>query len=322
MTDRREWRRRIVATLPWLLVAPGLVWALARLFGLEFGARPVQLISFTPYAALASLVPLGVCLGTRRWWPAAVAGLATVALAACVLPRALGGVAAPDGVDLRVMSMNMRVGGADTELIVQLVRTNRVDVLAVQEITPDAQRRLDAAGLSTLLPYHQLSALEGVVGSALYSRFPLTGGATRLNPGEFRQVSATVEVPGARALPVESVHPVPPAEPPRIGAWEAGLRGQTAATPDGPARVLIGDFNATLDHAELRRLIATGYRDAASVVGRGLTPTWPYAGRLRGIAPPVAIDHVLADRRIGVRDFHAYTVPNTDHRAIIATLVL
>jgi endonuclease/exonuclease/phosphatase (EEP) superfamily protein YafD len=312
----------VLTALPWLFVAPGLVWALTRLLGLEYGVRSVQLVSFTPYAALASLVPLAVCLATRRWWPAAVAGLATVALAACVLPRAVGGPTATDGVELRVMSMNMRVGGADTDLIVQLVRTNRVDVLAVQEITPDAQQRLDAVGLSTVLPYHQLSALEGVIGSALYSRYPLTGGTTRLNPGEFRQVAATVEVPGARGLPIESVHPVPPAEPSRIGVWEAGLRGQTAATPDGPARVLVGDFNATLDHAELRRLIATGYRDAASVMGRGLTPTWPYAGRLRAIAPPVAIDHILADRRIGVRDFHAHTVPNTDHRAIIATLVL
>ena len=41
-------------------------------------------------------------------------------------------------------------------------------------------------------------------------------------------------------------------------------------------RLLVGDFNATLDHAALRRLLDTGYRDAASVVGQGMTPTcWP-----------------------------------------------
>src|SRR5262245_49438486 len=103
MTERRDWRRRTVPAPPWPVLAPGLVWALTRLFGLEFGTRPVQLVSFTPYAALASLVPLAVCLATKRWWPAAVAGLATVALAARVLPRSVGGPAGAGGVELRVM---------------------------------------------------------------------------------------------------------------------------------------------------------------------------------------------------------------------------
>jgi hypothetical protein len=38
--------------------------------------------------------------------------------------------------------------------------------------------------------------------------------------------------------------------------------------------------------------------------------------------PKVTIDHVLVDRGIGVRDFDAVTVPLTDHRAIIATVVV
>ena len=91
---------------------------------------------------------------------------------------------------------------------------------------------------------------------------------------------------------------------------------------DGPLRVLVGDFNATLDHVELRRLLATGYRDAASVVGKGLTPTWPYFGPRWAITPKVTIDHVLADRRIGVRSFEAFTIPGTDHRVILAELVI
>jgi len=313
-------RRSHVAAAGWWLLAAGpALWAVVRLFGLERGAPAVQLVAFTPYAAAASVVVLAVALVARRWWPAALVGLAAVALVAGVVPRAVGGDA-PAGVEVRVMSTNMRVGGADATAIVHLVRSHRVDVLAVQEITPDAERRLDAAGLSTLLPYAHRSALEGVIGSALYSRYPLTDGATRRNPGEFRQAAATVRVPGAVAVPVESVHPVPPSEAARLDVWAAGLRGQTPADPDGPPRVLAGDFNATLDHVEMRRLIGTGYRDAASAVGRGLTPTWPYAGRLRGIAPAVAIDHVLVDPRIGVRDLSAHTVPGTDHRAVIATL--
>jgi endonuclease/exonuclease/phosphatase family metal-dependent hydrolase len=306
----------------WLLVVPGVVWALVRLVGLERGGLPIQVVAFTPYAALASLVPLAIALAGRRWWVAAVAGAASLVLFACVVPRMVGGPTASAGVELRVMATNMRVGGADATTIVDLARRHRVDVLTIQEITPEADRRLVQAGLAALLPHSERSAADGVIGSAIFSRYPLTDATTRHNPGDFRQVGVTVHVPGAQPVPVESVHPVPPARGDRIADWTAGLRGQTPATPDGMARVLAGDFNATLDHAELRRLIDTGYRDAASVVGRGLTPTWPYAGGLQGVAPPVAIDHILVDRRIGVRTFDAYTVANTDHRSIIANLVL
>jgi endonuclease/exonuclease/phosphatase (EEP) superfamily protein YafD len=69
----------------------------------------------------------------------------------------------------------------------------------------------------------------------------------------------------------------------------------------------------------MRDLIATGYRDAADIMGDGFVTTWPYDGtRL----PPVTIDHVLADRRIGVRGFEALRLPGSDHRPILATLLL
>jgi endonuclease/exonuclease/phosphatase (EEP) superfamily protein YafD len=83
-------------------------------------------------------------------------------------------------------------------------------------------------------------------------------------------------------------------------------------------RVLAGDFNATLDHALLRRLLDTGYRDAAATVGAGLVGTWgPYDG---DPIPPVVIDHVLADRRVGVVAVSVHRVPGSDHRAVLASL--
>ena len=227
-----------------------------------------------------------------------------------------------DGVTLRIMSANLRVGGADAAALVGLVREHRVDVLAIQELTASAQGALEQAGIADILPYAELHPADGVVGSALFSRLPLAGGSVNTNPGGFLQAVATVRVPGAEPIHVESVHPVPPASRSSLSAWARGLRRQPSATVDGPMRVLVGDFNATVDHAELRRLLATGYRDAASVVGKGLTPTWPYFGPRTAITPKVTIDHILADRRIGVRSFDAFTIPRTDHRAILAELVL
>jgi endonuclease/exonuclease/phosphatase family metal-dependent hydrolase len=79
----------------------------------------------------------------------------------------------------------------------------------------------------------------------------------------------------------------------------------------------MGDFNATLDDPGLRRLISSGYHDAADEVGAGLEPTWP-----NDLVPIITLDHVLADTRIGVRAVSVYPMPNSDHRAITAILTL
>src|SRR5262249_28550493 len=113
--------------------------------------------------------------------------------------------------------------------------------------------------------------------------------------------------------PVCAVGPVP-------GRGLAARPGRGAAGhAAGPVRLPLGDFTATLDHGPLRDLLGSGYRDAASVVDAGFTPTCPYDGRT---LPKTTIDHVLASRRIGVRDVSAYTVLDTDHRALFAALTL
>ena len=122
---------------------------------------------------------------------------------------------------------------------------------------------------------------------------------------------ATAEVRGAAPLEVAAVHPPPPLRGLRTVAWRHDLRALPHATPDGALRVLAGDFNSTLDHAELRRLLDSGYVDAAAEVGAGLEFTWPHDRSWW--PPPVAIDHVLADERAGVRavSVHAISGPIT-----------
>ncbi|MBO0868419.1 MAG: endonuclease/exonuclease/phosphatase family protein [Micromonosporaceae bacterium] len=309
-----------------VLAVPTVAWTVARLAGLEVGFPGVALMAYTPYAAVASVVPLAVSLLLRQWLVAVPVALAVACLAVLVLPRGFGGPdpagtgpeASGGGPVLRVLTSNMLVGGADPESIVDLVRTGRVDLLATQEYTPQARQRLAAAGLERLLPHQAAYPLPGVVGSALYSRFPLTDAGYRNLPGGFGQAYATLHVPGAPAMLVESAHPAAPATARLIPSWRADLAAEPPATPHGPVRVLLGDFNSTLDHVELRRLVGTGYRDAASVVGAGLTPTWPY----NKWWPKVTLDHVLADTRIGVRAVSVHQVHDSDHRAVLAELAL
>lgn len=283
----------------------------------------MQLFAFTPYAAAAALLPLAVTLLARRWWPAAVAGVAVLALAIVVVPRAVPGGAEPAGAHgpaVRVLTANLRFGGVEPETVVELVRDQRVDLLALQEVTGDAARGLADSGLGDELPYQEVHPEGGAAGSAVYSRFPLSDGGMRVNPGGFWQAYATAAVPGGPPVGFESVHPCAPFGLSQLDCWRADLAAQPPATPDGPVRILAGDFNATLDHAALRRLIGTGYRDAAASVGAGLIPTWGAYGDRK--VPPVTLDRVLADRRVGVRDVSVHPLPDSDHRAVLAELVL
>ena len=309
-----------MTVLIWLLILPALLFAAIRLGGLDRGPL-VQLLAFTPYVAAWSLLPMALAFATRRWSAAALALAVVVAFAAFVLPRAIPGGRGPsDGVTLRVMTSNLMLGGADADAVVKLVREHDVDVLALQEFTPDAKDALAKAGLDELLPYASLADEPGASGSGLYSRFPIGQARSSRNPGGFQQAYGVIQPPGAGALSIGSAHPLAPSEVKVGRAWREDLADEPKADPDGTPRILLGDFNATLDHAPLRELIASGYRDAGAATGHGFTPTWPYVGH--GHLPKITIDHVLVDKRIGVREMEVHPVPKTDHRAIVAELTV
>ena len=318
---RKPSRRLAGVTLVWLLVLPGLVWAGVRFLGWERGFA-VQLLAFTPYVAAWSVVAAVLALALRKWLAGAVALIAVAILAVCVLPRALGdrdrGPAT--GVTLRVMTGNLFVGAADPAAVVALVRDNDVAALAVQEFTPQVRAGLSAAGLDALLPYAALADEVGTTGSGVYSRYPITSSGSQRGAGGNIQVHATIRPPGAGEVLIESAHPLAPYAVAALGWWHDDLAAEPGADPAGPPRILLGDFNSTLDHAALRRVVARGYRDAADTVGAGLAGTWgPYHGRL---IPPVTLDHVLVDKRIGVRDLSVHPVAGSDHRALIAEITV
>ncbi|SNY12972.1 endonuclease/exonuclease/phosphatase family protein [Paractinoplanes atraurantiacus] len=310
-----------MTTVLTLLVLPGLIWAVIRLGGWERGPL-VQLFAFTPYVAAWAWLPAVVALATRRWTIGAVAVVAAIGLAVAVAPRAFPARdrGPQQGVKLTVMTSNMLFGRADPAAIVKLVSERDVDVLAVQEFTTEGRQALAAAGLGALLPYSSLADEPEADGSGVYSRFPVTDAGARRNGGGFMQAYATVHTPGASAVVVESAHPIAPYAQSILGQWRADLRAQPHADASGTPRILLGDFNSTLDHTPMRQLIAHGYRDAADATGKGLAGTWgPYDGKP---LPPVTIDHVLVDERLGVREASVHAIPRSDHRSIVAELML
>ncbi len=304
-------------TLPWVL------WALVRTFGLDGGYPLVAMIAFTPYAAATALVPLVLALAAREWLVAGVAGLALVALVVAVAPRAFGGgeaAARTDGAGGRrlvVMTANLRFGEADAASLLALAREHDVDLLSLQELTPEAVERLDAAGARRLLPGRALAPRRRAAGTGLMARRPLRLLVEPIPEGR-AQLRASLALAGGGELRVVAVHPFPPVSRRSERAWRDVLRALPDARDAGRPHLLIGDFNATLDHRELRRVIDRGYVDGADALGQGLRPTFPVGHAY----PPITIDHVLLDRSIAVRRLSVHPIKGSDHRAVVAEIVL
>ncbi|MGW0804417.1 endonuclease/exonuclease/phosphatase family protein [Nonomuraea sp. NPDC002799] len=313
---RKRWKFPGTA-LTWVAVTPFAAWAVARVAGLERGSLPTQIMTATPYAAAGSLVPLLIAAVGRKRAATVVALLASTALGFSVLPRALGTAEAATGRQLKVMTINMLFGRADTATIMKLVREFDPDVLSTQELTPGAVSDLDAAGLGELMPHRVLEDEWDASGSGLYSKHPLQPLGEAVQSFGHNMPAAVISLPGGKPIEFVDVHPFPPLGR-QVTDWNEALAALPSASSDR-VRVLAGDFNASLDHAALRKLLARGYKDAADQVGAGLIPTWPANKR---VPPIITIDHVLVDRRVAVREVSVRDVPGTDHRAVLAELTV
>jgi endonuclease/exonuclease/phosphatase (EEP) superfamily protein YafD len=273
---------------------------------------------FTPFVAIAALLVIGVAVALRNWAAAAVAAVAATYLVAAVLPRTIGSetVRAAGQETLIVLSANVYRGTADPSALVALVDRYHPDLLSVQELTPSFARGLRRAGIGRQLPRSVLMAQPKGHGAGLYARHPLTPLPHRTR-SLFRMPRAMIVLPEGRWLRVVAVHPQPPDM--SVDRWKEAL--ESLPEPGiGIPWALVGDFNATFDQAEFRSLVDGGYRDAGEATGMGLEPTWPGPDELPwGL---MTIDHVLADRRLGVAAYGVDDLSGSDHRAIHAQLVL
>src|SRR3569833_4648805 len=96
-----------------------------------------------------------------------------MAIAGIALPRACGNEQPhATGPRLRVLSAILMFGQAGGAGLVDLVRRTGADVLSVQEFTPAAADRLDAAGIERLLPHRVIGPRGGAAGRGRYYRDP------------------------------------------------------------------------------------------------------------------------------------------------------
>ncbi|SFE64141.1 Uncharacterized conserved protein YafD, endonuclease/exonuclease/phosphatase (EEP) superfamily [Actinopolyspora alba] len=320
---RRAPGGRVVTLLLSLLAAFVCGVALGRFGGLERGQISSALIALTPYVTAGGGVLLLLTLALRRWLTALVVAVVTAVLAVSVAPRVFPDeqAGAVRGNSLNVLSANVYFGEADAEQLVRLVRQNDVDVLSMPELDSGMVNELRRAGLFETLPHRVLTPESDGDGSGIVSRYPLRELSLASNT-TMRQPSALIDLPGQRDVQYVAAHPVVPVGGDTTATWKREITTLPAPTTGGDqsVRILAGDFNATLDHTPLRKLLGRGYSDAAEVTGDGLTPTWPELGR--PWAPPVTLDHVLVSGDTAVHDYRTFEVDGTDHRAVFAHLTI
>lgn len=314
MIRSRTWVRAltVVAIVCLAIAIAGLVS--------HFASTPWQpVIAATSGARMAmwlALPAIALALTARQWLLAAVAVAAVMVGSLIQIAYYVGGTPAAGAAQLTVLQANLRLGSADPDAVVRLVQVQHVDLLATEELTVSEEQRLLAAGIGGLLPHRFTSPGAGGSGEGIWSRFPLTD--ERSVPGfELGVLHARVAAPSG-SLIFAVVHLLPPYPYPSK-EWlseTSRLRSVLDSLPE-PA-VVAGDFNATVDHVQFRRLLTHGYADGARQAGAGYLPTYPAD---RWFGPVIGIDHVLT-RAAGVTSVFTVDLPGSDHRGVLARVAL
>ena len=328
--------QRVRRVLFWLVVValavPAVPFTLNRLVDAEAGPA-VRMMAFTPLATpwyVADVLLVGTALvlgraGSRRVVGAVLAllGLGLGLHVWWLAPQFVGGSPDPaeGAAELVVMTTNFYEGEADAAAVVRAAEDHGVGLLVVNEITFGTLHQLEDAGIDELLP-HRIGEPNGAVdGTMVFSREPITE-PVRLDT-TFQSWQLTVGE-GEGAVTVLAVHPVAPVPPAGAPAWRADHETLLAAARDSGAQLVLGDMNATADHAVMRAWRDAGYRDSLELVNAGWSRTWPSNGitPVPGFHPPalIQIDHVLVDDTLAVTDSSTVDVPGSDHRAVVATV--
>jgi endonuclease/exonuclease/phosphatase family metal-dependent hydrolase len=305
-------RARSVALAGCAVVLVGVAALLiVRFTGLDAGTVLALAVVGLPYALVATVViGVVVAVAKARWLTVFAVALVVVQVVSLAPRFVADGAEVPAGnARLRVATINSHVGRVDPKALVELVRKLDLDVLAVEELPPEAIPALDAAGLKELLPFRELQPKQD---SSLYSRLPFTSSGLLDAPTTWRQTTGEVVLEG-RAIRLVAVHTYYPAGD--AGLWTQDLKALRSVAH--PNVVVLGDFNATLDHSPMRDLLAAGLVDAHAELGHGWAPTWP-----ADALPVVQLDHVLHGNGLAATKTSEHALPGSDHRLVFAELAL
>lgn len=256
----------------------GFLLAAASLIGFAGEAWWVfdVLAHFRIQYALGLTVIAPSAILTRRWKTGlALALLAGVNIAQVWPYIGLGSAPPPaPGAIWRGMILNVHTSNTRHDLVLDLVRERRPDLLVLAEVD---DRWLSAlAPLHGEYPYREAFPRDDNFGIAFFSRQPPRSLTVRFFPADSTLPSILGEFEvGSSTLTVLGTHPLPPRKPDYAAGRDAqfAAMGEFMAGVPGP-KLVLGDLNSTPWSAPFKRFLErSGLRDSA--IGWGIHPTWP-----------------------------------------------
>lgn len=227
---------------------------------------------------------------------------------------------------LKLMTLNCRFGRADAQSIVQLVRNEGIDVLALQEVTPHLLHSLESCGIRAELPFTVTGEAQvddnGGSNALMLRSKPSTSSGSAIDIPAAATPTATLTI-GGRQLRFASTHPKSPG---RGGLfWHRGIESlgalDSAAGLPKMETVILGDLNSSLYHPVFRTLLRTSaFVDASYQLHSGYHRTFPSSWRY--VPPLIEIDHVLITPGLRPVSLSTSAIPGSDHRAVIASIRL
>ncbi|MEV5506901.1 endonuclease/exonuclease/phosphatase family protein [Streptomyces orinoci] len=304
------WRRGLV------IGALALLLGLLMLMHAEIPNRVGNLGSLTetflPWLGL--FIPVLLALAVLR---RSASALIALLLPALVWINLFGGLLAPkshSGGDLMVVTHNVNADNPDPVHTAKAVAAAGGDVVALEELKPDAVPVYERA-LASTYPHH---SVQGTVG--LWSKYPLSEARpVDIKMGWTRALRATVGTPRG-PLAVYVAH-LPSVRVKFNAGFTAGQRddsaaalGQAIARERGKRVVLLGDLNGTMNDRSLAP-VTSQLRSAQGAAGDGFGFSWPAS------FPMARIDQIMVR---GVSPVAAWTLPDTgsDHLPVAARVKL
>ncbi len=237
-------------------------------------------------------------------------GIVLLALLLPYLPRELP---AEDGEPTRLVVMNVWTMNRQHQDVIDFLRRQNADVIALVEITDKWLMALDPA-LSDYT-YQNARSPGEYLGVAVYSRLPILSTRVIRTEAQLPSLDVELERGAQRPLRLLVTHPLPPVNDRHWRLRNAHFRTLSELIvdqADRPFSLVAGDLNCSPWSPYFKRFLSeSGLSDSS--IGHGLWPTW-YA--LPTILASIPIDHVLVGPQIRVLRRSVGPDLGSDHRAV------
>lgn len=326
----------------WVLTSFFAAWLLLRFIpaGLDSKRPMTELIALCPYVAIVEilLAIVSYCSGN---WGCGILGSVFVFWEIWFMRSYFFGKRrkAPASL-LTFMTVNCRYGRADAQEIENFAEKEGVDVLGLQEVSPDLEEKVSHFDS---FPY-QVSGKEskddnGGFNMILSRKKPLSSTASSIDLSASHCPAIKLNFEG-KVLLAASVHPKSPHRGGEYWGWGVNhlasflcFLGREVKMPrhcpnldlkepkaakEADFVVIMGDMNSSLDLPSFRAVLRSGMKDSSMDAHTGPHPTFP--ATWKGWHQILELDHVLHSS--GLRSYSVKTkkIPGTDHLALVSRL--